>query len=55
MFGEARGHPVREVLSPAPQGLHRETLCGAEEGEPRPAHPHPRMLRCAAQALGTLR
>lgn len=55
VFEEARAHTARTVLSSALQGLHRETLCGAEEGEPRPAHPNPRVLRCAAQALGPLR
>lgn len=55
VFGETRAHIARAALSPAPQGLHRETLCGAEEGEPRPAHLNPRVLRCAAQALGPLR
>lgn len=40
---------------PRRQGVHRAALRDSEAGEPRLPHPHPRVLRRAAPAVGAVR
>lgn len=46
--------PLAAVSPLILQEFHPATVCGAEEGAPRPAHTNPRMFGGAAQALGPL-
>lgn len=53
--GEARAHTARAVLSPAPPGHPLKRYVELKKANPDLPIPNPRVLRCAAQALGPLR